>query len=310
MEEVLGATDQGISQSRILGQLGICRSTYYSWINPSETEIRKMPPNRLLPAEKEAVVDLKRKEPYLSHRKISGLLRGDNFFVSPSSCYRILKSLGWIEPQELRGSPWKIARYEPFRPNQIWGEDWTQLVIEGLRHYLLTIIDYFSRFIIAWGIVKTVTKKEVQNLLVLAYISEGIEKNDLKPKIRLDHGSPNMAHGTRALIEDLEMVFSPGGVNRPTDNARQERFYRSAKQEEIYCYPSYPSLEIARKSIGKHIEFYNERRPHQALWNFAPGYVHMIGNKTELLKEYKRKVQIVKEQRLTLNRAMDEKVKS
>jgi len=59
-----------------------------------------------------------------------------------------------------------------------------------------------------------------------------------------------MAYGTRALIKDLEMVFSPGGVNRPTDNARQERFYRTAKQEEIYCYPSYPSVEIARKSIG------------------------------------------------------------
>ncbi len=157
MEEV--SRDQGISKSRILGQLGICRPTYYSWISPSETKTRKRPPNRLLPAEKEAVVDLKRKEPYLSHRKISGFLREDDLFVSPSSCYRILKSLGWIEPQNLRESPWKKPRYEPFRPNQIWGEDWTQLVIEGLRYYLLTIIDYFSRFIIAWGIVKTVTKK-------------------------------------------------------------------------------------------------------------------------------------------------------
>jgi hypothetical protein len=59
-----------------------------------------------------------------------------------------------------------------------------------------------------------------------------------------------MAYGTRALIKDLEMVSSPGGVNRPTDNARQERFYRTAKQEEIYCYPSHPSVEIASKSIG------------------------------------------------------------
>ena len=105
------------------------------------------------------------------------------------------------------------------------------------------------------------TKKEVQDLLVLAYISEGIEKNDLKPKIRLDQGSPNMAYDTRGLIKDLEMVFSPGGINRPTDNARQERFYRTIKQEEIYCYPSYPSVEIARKSIGEHIEFIMKNGP-------------------------------------------------
>jgi hypothetical protein len=99
-------------------------------------------------------------------------------------------------------------------------------------------------------------------------------------------------------------------VNRPTDNARQERFYRTAKQDEIYCYPSYPSSEIARKSIGEYIEFYNEKRPHQALWNFTPGYVHRVGNKSEILKEYKRKVQIVKERRLISNRAKDEKIKS
>lgn len=114
-----------------------------------------------------------------------------------------------------------------------------------------------------------------------------------------------MAYETRGWIKDLEMVFSPGGINRPTDNARQERFYRTIKQEEIYCDPSYPSVEIARKSIGEHI-----KRPHQALWNFTPGYVHRLGNKSEILKEYKRKIQIVKERRLTLNRAKDKKIKS
>jgi len=310
MEEVLRLRNQGVSKSRAFSQLGVYRSTYYGWLKPKETKIRNSPPNRLLPDEKEAIIDLKMKEPYLSHRKISGFIRKDGLFVSSSSCYRILKSLGWIEPQNLRESPWKKPRYEPFRPNQIWGEDWTQLVIDGSRHYLLTIIDYFSRFIIAWGIVKTVTKKEVQDLLVLAYISQGIEKNGLKPKIRLDQGSPNMAHTTRDIIRDLEMLFSPSGVNRPTDNARQERFYRTAKQDEIYCYPSYPSLEIARKSIGEYIEFYNEKRPHQALWNFTPGYVHRVGDKSEILKEYKRKVQIVKERRLISNRAKDEKIKS
>jgi len=53
-----------------------------------------------------------------------------------------------------------------------------------------------------------------------------------------------MAYGTRALVKDLEMLFSPGGVNRLTDNARQEGFYRTAKQEEICCYSGYPSLEL------------------------------------------------------------------
>ena len=77
----------------------------------------------------------------------------------------MLKELGWVEPRLCREAPWKIVRYEPFRPNQIWGEDWTILTIAGMRYYLLAIIDYFSRFIVAWGIVKSVSQREVQNLL-------------------------------------------------------------------------------------------------------------------------------------------------
>ncbi len=85
------------------------------------------------------------------------------------------------------------------------------MVIEDLRYYLLIIIDYFSRFIIAWGIVKTANKKDVQDLLVLAYISEGIEENDQKPKIRLDRGSPNIAYGTRAFQRSADALFTGWG---------------------------------------------------------------------------------------------------
>ena len=72
-----------------------------------------------------------------------------------------------------------------------------------------------------------------------------------------------MARQTKRLIRDLEMVLSPSRLYRPTDNSRQERWYRTVKQEEIYCYPTYPSEEIARSSIAKYIRFYHEERPHQ-----------------------------------------------
>ena len=70
----------------------------------------------------------------------------------------------------------------------------------------------------------------------------------------MDRGSPNMAYGIRRLIKDLEMIISPSRVNGPTDNVRQERWYRTVKQEEIYCYPSYPSLDIARDFMARYIE--------------------------------------------------------
>jgi putative transposase len=110
-----------------------------------------------------------------------------------------------------------------------------------------------------------------------------------------------MARQTKRLIRDLEMVLSPSRAYRPTDNSRQERWYRTVKQEEIYCYPTYPSEEIARSSIAKYIRFYHEERPHQALWNYTPRFVHRLGNNTELLEHHRAMVRIVKEQRMSLN---------
>ena len=293
----------GVAKSKALKTLGICRSSYYGWQKREYDPPRKHSIQSLTAAECAAIIEYKKRQPQLSHRQISGYLRSDGFWVSPSSSYRMLKARGWVEPRLLREAPWKTARYEPFRPNQIWGEDWTIITIAGMRYYLLTIIDYFSRVIVAWGIVKSVSQREVKDLLALAYMSENIDQKASKPMIRFDQGSPNMAHSTRRLIEELEMLFSPSRAHRPTDNARQERWYRTVKQEEIYCYPTYPTEQIARYSLRKYIEEYNERRPHQALLNFIPGYVHRMGNKSVLYAQYKKQVQIVKEQRIAFNRS-------
>jgi transposase InsO family protein len=293
----------GVAKAESVNALGVGRSTYYGWRNVERGNARKPSMARLTDAEYTAVVEYKKTQPQVSHRQLSGYLRFQQVWVSPSSCYRILKALGWIEPRWCREAPWQTARYEPYRPNQIWGEDWTILTVAGMRYYLLTIIDYFSRYIVAWGIVKSVSRREVQNLLALAFMSEQIDQQGARPMVRSDRGSPNMAHSTKRLIKDLEMLFSPGRSHRPTDNARQERWYRTVKQEEIYCYPTYPTEWSARHSMGVYINEYNERRPHQALWNFTPGYVHRLGNKSVLYAQYKEQVQIVKEQRIAFNRS-------
>ena len=306
--EVQNLVLAGISKLQTLKNLGVCRSTYYGWLRGKKMKETAPSSLELTPVERQAVVEKKKLEPQLSHRQISGSLRPEGHWISPSSCYRILKPLGWISSANLREAPWRIPRYEPFRSNQIWGEDWTILSIDSIRHYLLTIIDYFSRYIVAWGVVKTVSRLEVQNLVTLAYLSEGIGPPDPKPLLRADLGSPNMAHSTQRLIRDLEMVLSPSRPNRPTDNGRQERWYRTVKQEEIYCYSTYPTVEIARMSLGRYIRYYNQHRPHQALWNYPPGYVHRLGNKSKLLEHYQTMVQAVKEQRLQTNRSLHKEV--
>lgn len=293
---------RGIKKTETLKTLGVCRSTYYFWLKDQNSKSKEPSVQRLTDSERQAIIEKKKDQPQLSHRKLSGYLRSGGVWVSSSSCYRLLKSFGWVLPQKLRSAPWKTPHYEPFKPNAIWGEDWTIINIACSRYYLLTVIDYFSRYIVAWGVVKSVTQTEVGNLIALAYMDQGIENSPGKPMLRVDRGSPNMAHNTRKLIKDLELVLSPSRAYRPTDNAIQERWYRTVKQEEIYCYPSYPSEEIARDLLSKYIQEYNENRPHQALWNFTPEYAHRLGNKSRLLSEYNQMVRIAKERRININR--------
>jgi putative transposase len=304
LEAVQGLKEQGLRTSAALKQIGVGRSTYYSWLSSKKSIPRPASVQRLTESESTAIIAYKQQQPHLSHRKISGYLRTENIWVSATSCYRVLKNIGWVsEADHLREAPWKQPHYEPFAPNQIWGEDWTGLVIAGLRYYLLTIIDYFSRYIVAWGIVKTVTHQQVRPLLVLAYLSQNIDTSRDKPLLRVDRGSPNMAKNTRRLIAELEMLLSPSRSHRPTDNSRQERWYRTVKQEEIYCCPEYPCEATARHSVASYIHEYNEQRPHQALWNFTPGYVHRCGNKSFILNQYRQRVHYAIEQRLDFNRS-------
>jgi transposase len=197
IQAVENLLSQGTPKAEILRTLGVSRSTYYGWLNKGRKTPKPSSILALTDSEEKAVIDKKQAEPQLSHRQISGALRHEGHYISPSSCYRILKELGWVWPQSLRQAPWKTPHFEPYRPNQIWGEDWTLLTIEDRRYYLLTIIDYFSRYIIAWGVVPTVTQKEVQALLTLAYLNEGIEHQKQKPILRADLGSPNIARNTR-----------------------------------------------------------------------------------------------------------------
>ncbi len=288
---------EGFLTTGALMGLKIPRSTYYFWKSFNANKTRPTSSSALLESETKSVISMKEKQPHLSHRQISGLLRHKDVWVSSSSCYRTLKSQDLVWEWTLREAPWKTAHYEPFEPNQIWGEDWTGIAIDGLRHYVLTLLDLFSRYLVAWGIFRTVTQREVKNLVALAIMSERIGENDPKPILRTDPGSPNMAADVRIFLRQVGVVFSPGRVARPTDNARQERFYRTLKQEEVYCHEGYVSLDSAKASIGYWINCYNEVRPHQSLFGYPPAIVHRSGNKTRLLEDYRRNVENAKEKR-------------
>ena len=229
---------------------------------------------------------MKTAHPGYRHRRIQVVLQAAGRYVSASTIYLHLKKRDQVEPYTRREAPWKHPRYEIRHRNLLWGGDWTKLSIGYVRWYLLTVIDFFSRYLIAFAVVPTVTAAQVQALYRQALRAQGIPLTaEQKPEFRVDRGSPNTAWVTQAFFHQLEADLSFARVRRPTDNAITERFYGSLKQEEVYVVGNYPDEPSAHDEIGQYIDHDNHHRPHQALMNFTPAYVHQINNKTRVFQE-------------------------
>jgi len=291
--------EKGRVLSEILANLKVVKSTYYRWVKAnSSRELVKLKTPRVTSRsvtdkEREIIDRVKSERPEMRHRQIQGLMQLEGAFVSATSIYRHLKAKGKVEPYERRAAPWKEPLYEVVGANHMWGADWTKLRIGGLRWYLLTLIDFYSRYLVHYEIVQTVNAGHIKALyesgLSVFNIPLSLER---KPELRLDQGSPNTSRVTKEFFNDIKADLSFARVRRPTDNARTERFYRTIKQEEIYIVGDYQDEVTAREEIGAYIKWYNEKRPHQALWNFTPWMVHDTNNKTKLLqtlRELKRK---------------------
>lgn len=281
--------EQGRPVREALATLGVARSTYYRWkkSNGAKRE-RASGAYPLTPEEKEKIEAVKEAHPELRHRQIQGVLQKEGTYLSFSAIYQYLKGRGLVAPYKRRPAPWETPRYEVWQKNLMWGCDWTKLRIGDLRWYLLTVIDFFSRLIIAFDIIPTVNASHVKRIYRKGLLAQGILlPSQSKPELRVDRGSPNTAWVTKEFFEIIGAELSYARVRRPTDNAITERFYGTIKQEEIYLVGNYPDERSAREEIGRYIDYYNTDRPHQSLMNFTPDYVHEVNNKTTLLNELK-----------------------
>jgi len=180
----------------------------------------------------------------------------------------------------------------------IWGSDWTRLKINHVRWDLLALIDFFSRYALAWTICPSVNSGHIRWIYTEALKAAGINpRNGDLPKMRVDLGSPNTARITKEFFEQLGADLSYARVHRPTDNSITERFFGTVKQEEAYLVGSYPDEISAREEIGRYMRFYNNERPHQALWNFTPTHIYEVNNKSLIIRELQELKQKTKERR-------------
>jgi putative transposase len=278
---------QGRSVGEVLGSVGIARASYYRWKKgEGDKKGERQSSYELTVEERNLIDEIKEQHPDYRHRRIQGMLQQKGIYLSASAIYGHLKHLGQIEPYERRAAPWKTPRYEVWQRNLMWGSDWTKLSVGGVRWYLLTVIDFFSRWIVAFDVVPTVNAGNVKAIYQAGLKAQAISiHSKAKPELRVDRGSPNTSGITQEFFDALGAELSFARVRRPTDNALTERFYATVKQEEIYLVGNYPDEISAREELGRYIQFYNQSRPHQALFNFTPAHVHQLNNKSLLLAE-------------------------
>ena len=230
--EIIRLVEQShLPARRTLEKLGIPRSSFYRWYDrhqrggPEALADRPSRPdrvwNRIPEAVRGQIIDLALELPELSPRELAVRFSDEKkYFVSEASVYRLLKA------QDLITSPAYIVikAAEEFKdkttaPNQLWQTDFTYLKITGWGwYYLSSVLDDFSRFIVAWKLCTTMTAQDVTATLDMALAASGLDRMTVvhRPRLLSDNGSSYVAADLAKWLDgkNMEHVAEPLTIRR------------------------------------------------------------------------------------------------
>ena len=177
--------------------------------------------------------------------------------------------------------PYLLRGLEINRVNQVWATDITYIPMARGFLYLVAIMDWHSRYVLAWRLSNTL---EVD--FCVAALEEALSKG--RPQIfNTDQGSQFTSEAFTSMLLAQGVQVSMDGSGRCMDNVFVERLWRSIKYEEVYL-KAYQNGTEARKGIGAYLAFYNQERPHQALGYRSPGQVFQAVSPQRCLLEHPR----------------------
>ena len=154
------------------------------------------------------------------------------------------------------------------RPNQVWATDISYIPMARGFVYLTVVLDWYSRRVLAWRVSITM---EVE--FCLEAVEEALTKHGRPGIFNTDQGSQFTSADFTGLLLANGISISMDGKGAWRDNVFVERFWRSAKYEEVYL-RAYDSVKEARESLGRYMEFYNGKRPHSSLGARTPDHAY------------------------------------
>ena len=257
--------------------------------------------NRIPDAVQGRIIDLALEMPELSPRESAVRFTDqESYFVSEASVYRLLKS------RDLLPSPAfiQIKAAEEFHtkttaPNQLWQTDFTYLKVIGWGwFYLCSVLDDFSRYVIAWRLCTGMTASDVSETLELAMTASGCRDVPLRQRPRLlsDNGPGFISDALAQWLAEHGIQHVRGAPAHPQTQGKIERWHQTMKNRillENYYLPGALQTEIE-----EFVEQYSHRRYHESLSNLTPADVYFGSGPTILLERERIKRRTIRHRRL------------
>jgi len=160
--------------------------------------------------------------------------------------------------------PYLLRGLEITRPNQVWAMDITYIPMARGFVYLAVVLDWFSRRVLSWRLSIT-----MEASFCIAALEDALARHGKPDIVNTDQGSQFTGAAFTRVLADRGITISMDGKGAWRDNVFVERLWRSIKYEEVYL-RAYESVGEARGSIGRYLDFYNGKRPHQSLDGATP----------------------------------------
>jgi putative transposase len=219
--------------------------------------------------------------PFLGSRRMALMLREEGQAINRKRVQRLMRQMGIAALGPKPGTTKRAPGHKIFpyllrglvidRPNQVWAADITYIPIGRGFLYLVAIMDWASRAVLAWRLSNTMDASFCVEALEEALARYG------KPEIfNTDQGSQFTSGDFTGVLARAEVRISMDGRGRWMDNVFIERLWRSLKYEDVYL-KGYADGVEAKAGIAQWIAFYNTRRPHMALDHRTPMAVWRVG---------------------------------
>jgi transposase InsO family protein len=287
MEIIRTVEGSELSVKRTLAELDVPRSTYYRWyqafledgyegLADRRPKVRRFW-NRIPDQERQRVVETALERPELTPRELAWHITDhEGYFISESSVYRILKSFDLVtSPAHIVMAAADEFRHKTRRVHELWQTDFTYFKIIGWGwYYLSTVMDDYSRYILAWRLCSGMSTDDVTTTLDMAIAESGVDHVYVRhrPRLLSDNGPCYISGELKQYLSDQGLTHTRGKPYHPMTQGKIERYHRTMKN--VLLLDNYYCPDDLKAHIEAFVEHYNYERYHESLDNVTPADVY------------------------------------